>query len=331
VPKFKALWVEEQTGGVFIRRIVERDSDDLPDGDVLIEVHYSSLNYKDALSAHGNRGVTRAYPHTPGIDAAGVVVASRNGAFREGDPVIVTGRDLGMNTAGGLAGMIRVPADWVVPLPDGLTLRDAMIIGTAGFTAAQSVWRLEEHGVLPGSGAVAVTGATGGVGSFAVALLAHLGYRVAAITGKRAREPWLREIGAAEVLGREEFMTDAARPLLSARWAGAVDCVGGEALSILLRSTHRRGAVTTCGMVAGPELHVSVFPFILRGVNLLGIDSAECPNPMRREVWRRLAGPWKIPSLDALATEIPLEEAIPALEAMIRGESVGRRVVRTRL
>lgn len=228
MPKFRAWRVEEQADGTVTRRLIERDTVDLPPGEVLIHVQWSSLNYKDALSATGNKGVTRVYPHTPGIDAAGTVVESSAAAFRPGDPVLVTGYDLGMNTAGGFGEMVRVPANWVVPLPGGLTLRESMQLGTAGFTAALAMDRIAARGVQPGRGEVLVTGASGGVGSLAVALLARAGYTVAAATGKADAGEYLLGLGASRVVSREEISEASGRPLLPRRWAGAIDTVGGS-------------------------------------------------------------------------------------------------------
>jgi acrylyl-CoA reductase (NADPH) len=279
---FQALVVRETADGEFTRQIEERALADLPDGEVLVCVHYSSLNYKDALSASGHKDVTRSYPHTPGIDAAGVVEESVAAEFRPGDPVIVTSYDLGMNTPGGWGQYIRVPAAWVVPLPQDLTLRESMIYGTAGFTAALSVHRLEAHGLAPDAGEVLVTGATGGVGSLAVAILARAGYQVVAASGKADAGPFLRDLGAAEVVDREAVRDDSGRPLLRGRWAGAVDTVGGEYLATALKSTQYGGAVACCGLVASADLPTTVYPFILRGVSLLGVDSQACPMDTRR-------------------------------------------------
>ena len=301
--------------------------DDLPDGDLLVRVHYSSLNYKDALSATGHRGVTRRYPHTPGIDAAGVVVESDDDAFRAGDGVIVTSYDLGMNTPGGWGQYIRVPAAWAVPLPEGLSLRQAMIYGTAGFTAGLAVLALQEHGLQPDEGQVLVTGATGGVGSVAVGLLARAGYRVAAATGKPDQEAYLRDLGATEVLSRDDVRDESGRPLLSGRWTGAVDVVGGETLATALKSVAYGGAVASCGLVGSPELPTTVYPFILRAVNLLGIDSQACPMERRRRVWDYLAGPWRLPYLEQVARECSLDELEPEIERILKGQQTGRVVV----
>lgn len=324
---FDALWIEEQPDGSFARSIVRRSTDDLPAGDVLVRVHYSSLNYKDALSASGNRGVTRKYPHTPGIDAAGTVVESAVDAFGPGDEVIVIGYDLGMNTAGGFGGYIRVPAGWVVKRPAGLLLREAMIVGTAGFTAAQCVAALVDHGVTPESGEVLVTGATGGVGSMAVAMLGKLGYNVTAATGKRDEVDFLHNLGARTVLERAEVDDQSGKVLLRERWAGVVDTVGGNILASAVKATRYGGSVAACGMVASGALELTVFPFILRGVKLLGIDSVNLPIEERRSMWERLAGPWKPPLLEQMAREVRLADLDAEIEAILLGQQRGRVVV----
>ncbi len=325
---FKALVVRESPEGQFVRQVEERGLNDLPAGEVLIAVRYSSLNYKDALSAIGNPGVTKSYPHTPGIDAAGVVVDSASDAFRPGDEVIVTGYDLGMNTAGGFSEYIRVPAGWIVPRPESLSLRECMLYGTAGFTAAMSVYRLERYGVTPDQGDILVTGATGGVGSLAVAILALEGYRVVAGTGKPDQAPYLQALGAADVVHRNELLDPSGRALLRGRWAGAVDTVGGEFLATAIKSTRYRGAVTTCGNVASDKLQLTVYPFILRGISLLGIDSANCPMPMRLELWQKLAHEWRLPQLERIASECTLAELDGKIEAILSGQQRGRVVVK---
>jgi putative YhdH/YhfP family quinone oxidoreductase len=325
---FKALVVSETATGQFQRTITERAMNELPDHDVLIRVHYSSLNYKDALSAYGNRGVTRQYPHTPGIDAAGVVAASRDPSFREGDPVLVTGYDLGMNTPGGLGEYIRVPGEWVIPLPSGLTLKESMIYGTAGITAAMSIHRLVEHGVAPDQGEILVSGATGGVGSLAIALLKGLGYAPVAVSGKSAAQAFLKSLGAGAVLSREEAEAHAEKPILKARWAGVVDTVGGNILSQAIKSTRYGGAVTCCGLVASPNLALTVFPFILRSVSLYGIDSAECGRDLRLLLWEKLAGAWRPEGLAALSREIDLVDVEKNMTLLLKGDNQGRTVVR---
>lgn len=324
---FKALVVAETEDKQYKRRITDKQVGDLPEGDVLIEVHYSSLNYKDALSASGNKGVTRKYPHTPGIDAAGVVAQSIDDAFKPGEAVIVTSYDLGMNTAGGFGQYIRVPAGWVVPLPKGLTLKEAMCYGTAGFTAALSVFQLTEHGVLPEHGEVLVSGATGGVGSIAVAILSKLGYTVAAVNGLVDESDYLKQIGASRVVSIEEATDTSGRPLLKSLWAGSIDTVGGDILATSIKSVNPHGVVTTCGNVASPELPINVYPFILRGVTLVGIDSQNCPMPSRLKTWEKLADAWKIPMMEAVVEEIGLEDLERCIDRMLKGKHKGRSVV----
>jgi putative YhdH/YhfP family quinone oxidoreductase len=336
---FKALVARETDDGHFSRQIEDRSlanlisdqaligDQDLPEDQVLVRVHHSSLNYKDALSATGHRGVTRHYPHTPGIDAAGVVENSAADEFRPGDQVIVTSYDLGMNTSGGWGQYICVPAGWVVPLPEGLTLRESMIYGTAGFTAALSVHRLQACGLTPDQGEVLVTGATGGVGSLAVGILAQDGYSVVAASGKHDQAPFLLDLGAREVIGRDEVCDTSGRPLLKTRWAGVVDTVGGDYLATALKSTRHGGAVTCCGLVASPDLPTTVYPFILRGVTLLGIDSQNCPMGIRRQIWHRLAGQWKLGRLERLVSECALGDLEPEIERILQGKQTGRLVV----
>jgi acrylyl-CoA reductase (NADPH) len=325
--KFHALVVEESAPGVFTRQIKEKSVDELPQGELLVRVHYSSLNYKDALSALGRPGVTRKYPHTPGIDAAGEVVSCADGAFAPGEKVIVTGYDLGMNHAGGYGQYIRVPSSWAVRLPDGLTLKESMIIGTAGLTAALSLHQLTQAGVRPESGEVLVTGATGGVGSVAVALLAGAGYAVVAVTGKAAEADFLHSLGARLVMSREEMLRGADRPLLKERWAGVLDVVGGDMLAAAIKSTSYGGVVTCCGLAGSAELPLNVFPFILRAVTLIGIDSAQCPAQLREQAWGRLAGELKPARLLESAVECPLAGLEDRFAAMLKGEARGRTVV----
>lgn len=325
---FKALQTRENADGRFETSIVERTTDELPAGDVLIRVSYSSLNYKDALSASGNRGVTRNFPHTPGIDAAGTVAESSVSEFAEGDEVIVTGYDLGMNIAGGFGQYIRVPASWVIKRPAGLSLREAMILGTAGLTAALCVDKLEQAGLEPGGGPVLVTGATGGVGSIAVALLARLGYTVAAVTGKADQADFLRKLGAGQILERSVVQTGAEKPLLKEQWGGAVDTVGGDILFNVVKSLQRGASVACCGLTAGTGFQASVLPFILRGVNLLGVDSVEIPLVVKASMWDRLSVQWKLPNLDELVREISLQDLPTEIERILAGQQVGRMLVR---
>jgi len=324
---FCALVVRKEDDGSCHHRVESRRLADLPEGDVLIRVRYSSLNYKDALSANGNRGVTRRYPHTPGIDAAGQVCSSTVSDFSPGMNVLCMGYDLGMNTPGGFGEYISVPASWVMALPEGLSPLAAMQLGTAGFTAAQCVHALVAHDLQPDGGPVLVTGSTGGVGSLAVRLLAHLGYRVAAVTGKIDQEPYLRDLGASDVIGREQLLRGTGRMLLRERWAGVVDTVGGDMLANAIKATQYGGVVTCCGNAASGELPLNVYPFILRGILLAGIDSANCSMQRRQEIWNKLAGEWRLPELDRLARIVSLAEVSGELDRMLRGQARGRVVV----
>ncbi|KRW65320.1 quinone oxidoreductase [Pseudomonas sp. TTU2014-105ASC] len=325
---FKALQVSEAAEGRFESKIVDRVIDELPVGEVLIRVSYSSLNFKDALSASGNRGVTRSFPHTPGIDAAGVVASSSVGEFAEGDEVIVTGYDLGMNTAGGFGQYIRVPAAWVIKRPQGLSLREAMILGTAGLTAALCVDKLEQAGLEPGEAPVLVTGATGGVGSIAVALLASLGYKVAAVTGKADQAEFLTRLGASQIVERAALQAGVEKALLKEQWGGAVDTVGGDILFNVVKSLQRGASVACCGLTAGTHFQASVLPFILRGVNLLGVDSVEIPLVVKASMWDKLSLQWKLANLDDLSQEVGLEQLPEAIERILTGGQVGRVLVR---
>ncbi|NNF99019.1 MAG: YhdH/YhfP family quinone oxidoreductase [Desulfobacteraceae bacterium] len=324
---YRSMVVSQTDNGRYQREITAKRVSELPEGDVLIRVNYSSLNYKDALSAVGNKGVTRNYPHTPGIDAAGVVEACSDGSFPLNAQVLVTGYDLGMNTSGGFGQYIRVPSDWVVPLPSGLSERESMIFGTAGFTAAMSVYRLASAGVTPDRGDILVTGATGGVGSLAVAILATAGYKVAAVSGKKQAAAFLKELGATDILPREALADSAKKPLLEKRWMGVVDTVGGDILSTAIKSTHQRGVVTCCGLVASPKLNLTVFPFILRGVSLFGIDSASCPMAERKTLWYKLANEWKPLGLERIASEINLMRLDENIAKILEGQQIGRKII----
>lgn len=327
---FSALVVTQKPDGAFSRRVTRRDTDELPPGDILVRVMYSSLNYKDALAATGRRGVARGYPLTPGIDAAGIVEESSAKSFSEGDSVIVGGHDFGTAVPGGFGQYISVPASWALKIPAGLTPREAMILGTAGFTAAFCIQTLRDNGVVPGHGEVLVTGATGGVGSLAVAMLARLGHAVSACTGKEDQDDYLRSLGAREIVRRNAFDDSSGKALLKERWSGVVDTVGGGILSTAVRSTLYGGAVTACGNAASPELPLTVFPFILRGVRLIGIESSRCSIDVRKELWDRLAGPWKPDQLEALAHECSLEDASGRIDSMLRGQVTGRVIVNLR-
>ena len=322
---FKALRVHKTDDG-FSMAVESQHTDDLPAGELLIRVEYSSLNYKDALSASGNPGVTRNFPHTPGIDAAGVVESSDDDRFKPGDKVIVTGYDLGMNTPGGLGQYIRVPADWAVPLPPGLSARESMIIGTAGLTAALCLVKLQTMGV-PDGGSVVISGASGGVGSFAVALLAELGYKPAASTGSPEAAAWLQDLGADQVLERDVLATADKRPMAAEKWDAAIDTVGGVTLANIIKELNYGASVAIVGLVGGVDIPVTVFPFILRDVNLLGVDSVEISHQRRLDTWGRLASDWKLDKLDELANEIGLEDVPAALDGLLSGSVRGRTLV----
>lgn len=323
---FNALQARETATGEFEQVIVQREIGELPAGELLVRVKYSSLNYKDALSASGNRGVTKSFPHTPGIDAAGIVEASNVAEFAVGDEVIITGYDLGMNTAGGFGQYIRIPASWALKRPQGLSLREAMVLGTAGLTAALCVDKLEQSGLTPDAGVVLVTGATGGVGSVAVALLASLGYRVAASTGKAEQEDYLKSLGAEQVVLRADLQAGTDKPMLKEQWAGAVDCVGGDILFNVVKSLRYGASVACCGLTAGVAFKGSVLPFILRGVNLLGVDSVELPLVVKASMWDRLSLQWKV-NLETLVSEVTLEQLPAAIAQVLAGKQVGRVLV----
>ena len=324
---FKAFWVEKTDDGV-AHSVIERSTDDLPEGELLVKVAYSSLNYKDAMSAKGLPGVTRNYPHTPGIDAAGVIVESTDSGFAEGDEVIVIGYDLGMNTAGGYGQYIRVPANWAVKMPAGLDAREAMIIGTAGFTAALCVDKIEQMGAQPSDGPVVVTGATGGVGSVAVALLAKLGYDVVASSGKAEKDDYLKSLGAGSVISRADLSEENKRPMAAETWAHGIDTVGGEILSNVIKGLKYSGSVAICGLVASPAFSTTVLPFILRNVNVLGVDSVELPLAKKQEIWLRLATDLKPDALDKMTTEVTLDGLSEVIDSIIQGGVSGRTLVK---
>jgi len=324
---FPCFLVDKADDGSVTTAVSTTTLDDLPLGDVVIEVAWSSLNYKDALACQGHPGVVRTFPLVPGIDCAGRVARSDSPSFKEGDEVLLTGYGLGVERWGGFAAFVRAPAEWIVPLPEPLTVRECMIYGTAGFTAAQAVTAIRDRGIEPASGPVVVTGATGGVGSIAVAILAKLGYEVTAVTGKIDQHDLLRQLGARVIVNRDEVVDTSSRPLLKARWSAAIDTVGGVPLATILRGTQHRGCVAACGLVAGHELPLTVHPFILRGITLAGIDSAACPRPQRLEMWRRLASEWRVDSLEWLASEITLAELPARVDAILSGQVVGRTLV----
>lgn len=323
---YKAL-VAEEKDGEFAQSIKELNTKDLPENDVLIHVYYSSLNYKDALSATGHKGVTKQYPFTPGIDAAGIVEKSKDDRFKLGDKVIVTSYDLGMNTSGGFGQYISVPGDWIVPLPSELSLKESMMIGTSGLTAGIGVEKILGQHVKRKSGNVLVTGATGAVGSFGVALFAHLGFEVIAATGKLDQTNFLEDLGAAKVIHRAEVSKVESKPMLSSKWVAALDTVGGEMLDAVLRQTSHNGVVACCGNVLGHELHTNIYPFILRGVSLMGIDSGIALMQDRLRIWNKLADDWKPNVLEKLCKEESLENLPDEIKRIQKGVQVGKVLV----
>jgi len=323
---FKAYRIENNNDD-YIGSVKDVEFRSLAEKEILVKVHYSSLNYKDALSASGNKGVTRNYPHTPGIDAVGTIEKSNSDTFKVGEKVIVTSYDLGMNTDGGFAQYIQVPSDWAVKLPEQLTMKEAMIFGTAGLTAGMSVLRLTEL-IKPEDGKIVVSGATGGVGALSVSILSKLGYSVVAITGKETERDYLINLGAKEILLRSEVENFDKKPLLKPLFAGAIDTVGGQILENIIKSTDSIGVVTCCGNVASPKLELTVFPFILRGVTLIGIDSQNYPMKYRTKVWEMLSDKWKPKQLEETCNEIKLEEIQSKIALMLQGKLKGRTVLK---
>lgn len=325
---YRAFLVD-QHGDSLTTSVTDLDESALPPGDVTVRVEWSSVNYKDGLAVSPGNRVIRSFPMTPGVDLAGTIVASADPRFAVGDGVIVHGYELGTGHPGGYAELARVPAAWVVPLPPGLTTKEAMALGTAGFTAAQSIEALERLGLAPGNGPVIVTGATGGVGSTAVSMLAGRGYEVAASTGKADEHAYLRELGATSILSREEVSAPASRPLEAERWAGAVDPVGGATTAYLSRTMQYGASIALSGLTGGTTIPLAVFPFILRGVNLLGIDSVNLAIGERTRIWQRLAGDLKPRGLlDSIAVETDLDGLAESLATIVRGGVRGRVVVR---
>ena len=326
---FQALWIEKTENG-FTRNIITRNTSDLPPGDLLIEVAYSSLNYKDAMSATGAPGVTRNYPHTPGIDAAGIVLETASRSFAVGDEVIVIGFDLGMDTPGGFGQRIRVPSGWAVKKPAGLSLKESMILGTAGLTAALAIKKLEDVAMSPEGGPVLVTGATGGVGSVAVRLLSQLKYEVHAVSGKSDQHGFLKALGATEIISREDASANPERPIGRETWGGVIDTVGGDILVNGLKGLRYGQSLASCGLVMSPSIKGTVLPFILRHVNLLGVDSVQLPIDQKQGIWELLGSSWKLDDLENLSTNLGLKDVSEAVDRILQGQMVGRCVVNLR-
>ena len=322
--EFKALVVRQIDNKNYTKDIEKRTTDNLPDGDVLIRVHYSSLNYKDGLSCNGNRGVTRHYPHTPGIDAAGIIEYSSSSNFNPGDSVVVISYDLGQNTPGGFGQFIRVPSSWVMPLTKGISLYESMIYGTAGFTAGLAIDKLQRQGISPENGPIVVTGATGGVGSISIALLSRLGYSVTASSGKKDASIFLKRLGASKVIDRKILSNKSGFNLLKEEWAGAIDSVGGNTLATLLKSCKQNGVVVSIGLVESSDLNITVFPFILRGVSLLGLSASETTMEGRKKIWEKLSNEWMPENIDDLATSCNLENLGYEIDKIIAGDQIGR-------
>ena len=324
----KAFLVEKIGDKEFTADVKEVAIPKCGENEIVIKVTYSSLNYKDALSSVGNPGVTRTFPHITGIDVAGTVYESTSSIFKVGERVLVTGYDMGMNTNGGHAEFVKIPADWVARIPDAITDKEIMTFGTAGLTAALSVNELMDNGVRPESGSILVTGATGGVGSIAVSILSKIGFTVIAISGKEEKIDYLKRIGASEVILRDTFNEEAKKPMMAEKYAGVVDTVGGEVLANALKYIKYDGVATCCGLTSSHELNTNVFPFILRGVRLIGIDSVECKLEKKQAAWEKIASKWKIDTLSNITNEITLNEVKDAYSLLLAGKAVGRYVVK---
>ena len=324
---FNAITVEEKKSGEFFQSIKEKNIYHLPEGDLLIRVKYSSLNYKDSLSYSGNKGVTKKYPHTPGIDAMGIIEVSKTKKFNEGDKVIVTGYDLGMNTPGGFGEYISVPKSWVTLLPNNLDDNESMILGTAGITAGLCINAILEKHKIKGKKAV-VTGSTGGVGCIAVMLLANLGARVTAITGKINSKDFLHSIGAKEVLSRNDYLNSIKQPMSKGTWDIAIDVAGGEMLAGLIASMKYGGTITSCGIVDSPSFASSVFPFILRGISLVGIDSAEVSINKKAEIWNNYANHWKLDGIENISKNVDMRGMMKEINTILEGKQIGRIVLK---
>jgi putative YhdH/YhfP family quinone oxidoreductase len=324
---FKALVVEELTNGNFERKIKTKNIADLPQNDVIVKVLFSSLNYKDALSATGNKGITRKYPHTPGIDISGIVEESKSELFQKGDEVIITGYDLGMNTDGGFSEYACVPAEWIVRKPAQISSRQSMIIGTAGFTAMSGILEILAHNIKPNDGKILVTGASGGVGLMAVTILSKLGYNVIAASGKAEHYDILRKAGAIEIIGREVLGAESPKPLLPQQWVAVIDTVGGLVLANAIKGTNKYGLVATCGSVISSELNISIFPFILRGVRLIGLASAETLMNKRLLIWDKLNEVLGKTDLEFLTKEVKLDDINQEIDLILKSKQIGRVII----
>lgn len=325
---YQAFVIRENNDGTFSRKIESKSTLELPEHEVLIQVKYAALNFKDALSSSGHKGITREFPHTPGVDACGIVISCKTAEFNAGDKVIVTSYDFGMNTSGGFQEYIRVPSAWPVKLPEGMNLEEAMILGTGGFTAALSLYKMKQNGQNPSMGPILVTGSTGGVGSMAVSILSEQGYEVIASSGKKESHPYLKDLGATTIISREEVNDQSGRPLLKPKWAGAIDTVGDNTLATCIKACSRNGSIAVCGLVESEKLETTVYPFILNGINVLGIETAETPRKIRLLIWELLAKEWKPKKLDSMKKLIGLEELNGYIDAMLQGKSKGRVVVK---
>ena len=328
MPKvFKALSTSIDKNGNYINEVVEKSINDLPKHNTLIKVEYSSLNYKDALSATGVPGITKSYPHTPGIDAAGVIEESSNNSYPKGTKVIITGFDLGMNTAGGFGQYIKVPEDWIVKCPQNLSTKEAMIIGTAGLTAGLSINAITKKKVIKDSDII-ISGASGGVGSIAIKILSSLGANISAISGKKEATQFLKSLGASKIISREDFLNSTRFPLDKALYDSAIDVVGGKILSSILAKVKYGGITAICGNVAGPQFETSVFPFILRNNSLVGIDSAEASIHEKKSFWENLSMQWNIKEFDSFSKTVNLDNIIPEISKILQGKQMGRVLVK---
>ncbi|MCP3029085.1 acryloyl-CoA reductase [Halobacillus sp. A5] len=327
--EFQAYTIDKNEDGEIETQLNYLSKDDLPHSDVLIKVHYSSVNYKDGMVTTPNNPLVKNYPIIPGIDLSGEVVESKDSRYKPGDAVIATSYEIGVNHHGGYSEYASIPGDWVVPLPNGISLEEAMIYGTAGFTAALSVYRIENSGVTPDDGKVLVTGATGGVGSMAVAMLSKRGYHVEASTGSTEHIEFLKELGAENVITREEVYDGELKPIQSERWAAAVDPVGGEQLASILSQLKYNGAAAVSGLTGGTKIPAQVYPFILRGISLIGIDSVYCPMSTRKKIWHRLANDLKTTrSFKQIKTEITLKDVPNTLQQILQGKTRGRTIIK---